>query len=93
MTKGLHRYYGNHDLHFITCSCYHRQQQLGTPQRRDLFLRILEEARQKYRFVVHGYVVMPEHFHRLVTEPELVDPWVVMKVRRSRLIANSPLQR
>jgi hypothetical protein len=31
MTKGLHRYYGNHDLHFITCSCYHRQPQLDTP--------------------------------------------------------------
>ena len=84
MTKRLHRYYGNHDLHFITCSCYHRQQQLGTPQRRDLLLRILEEARQKYRFVVHGYVVMPEHFHLLMTEPELGDPSVVMKVLKER---------
>jgi len=84
MTKGLHRFYGNNDEHFITCSCYHRQQQLGTPQRRDLFLRILEEARQKYRFVVHGYVVMPEHFHLLITEPELGDPSVVMKVLKER---------
>jgi REP-associated tyrosine transposase len=57
---------------------------LGTPQRRDLFLRILEEARQKYRFVVHGYVVMPEHFHLLMTEPELGDPSVVMKVLKER---------
>jgi hypothetical protein len=36
MTKGLHRYYGNHDLHFITCSCYHRQPQLDPPERRNL---------------------------------------------------------
>ena len=84
MTKGLHRYYGNHDLHFITCSCYHRQPQLDTPERRDLFLSILEEARQKYRFVVHGYVIMPEHFHLLITEPELGDPSVVMKVLKER---------
>jgi putative transposase len=84
MTKALHRYYGNHDLHFITCSCYHRQSQLGTPERRDLFLRILEEARQKYRFVIHGYVVMPEHFHLLMTEPEQGDPSVVMKVLKER---------
>lgn len=84
MTKGLHRYYGSQHLHFITCSCYHRQQELGTPERRDLFLRILEEARQKYRFVVHGYVVMPEHFHLLVTEPEQGDPSVVMKVLKER---------
>jgi putative transposase len=84
MTKGLHRYYGNHDLHFITCSCYHRRPQLDTPERRDLFLSILEEARQKYRFVVHGYVIMPEHFHLLMTEPELGDPSVVMKVLKER---------
>jgi REP element-mobilizing transposase RayT len=30
----------------------------------------LEEARRRYRFVVHGYVVMPEHFHLLITEPD-----------------------
>jgi hypothetical protein len=36
MTTGLHRYYGNHDLHFITCSCYHRQPQLGKPERRNV---------------------------------------------------------
>ena len=84
MTKGLYRYYGNHDLHFITCSCYHRQPELNEPERRDLFLRILEQARQKYRFVVHGYVIMPEHFHLLMTEPEVGDPSVVMKVLKER---------
>jgi len=84
MTKGLHRYYGAHHLHFITCSCYHRQPQLDTSERRDLFLSIPEEARQKYRFVVHGYVIMPEHFHLLITEPEEGDPSVVMKVLKER---------
>jgi putative transposase len=84
MTRGLHRYYGNHDLHFITCSCYHRQPQLGKPERRNLLLTILEEVRQKYRFVVHGYVIMPEHFHLLMTEPEVGDPSVVMKVLKER---------
>ena len=84
MPKGLHRYYGTQDLHFITCSCYRRQPQLGTVQRRDLFLKILEEARRKYRFVVHGYVLMPEHIHLLITEPEVGDPSVVMKVIKQR---------
>jgi putative transposase len=82
VTQGLRRYYGTPDLHFITCSCYHRQPKLGTPERRDLFLKILEEARRKCRFVVHGYVVMPEHFHLLITEPE-----VVMKVVKERFAA------
>jgi putative transposase len=84
MTQGLERWYGGHDLHFITCSCYHRQPELGTPQRRDLFLQVLEQARRKYRFVVIGYVVMPEHFHLLITEPDIGDPSVVMKVLKER---------
>ena len=84
MTKGLVRHYGTQHLHFITCSCYRRQPQLHTAGRRDLFLTILEEARCKYRFVVHGYVLMPEHFHLLITEPEVDDPSVVMKVVKER---------
>jgi hypothetical protein len=35
-----------------------------------LFLKVLEEERQRYQFVVVGYVVMPEHFHLLISEPE-----------------------
>ena len=84
VTQGLIRYYGNQDLHFITCSRYRRQAQLRTAKRRDLFLKILEEARRKYRFVVHGYVVMPEHFHLLIAEPEMGNPSVVMKVIKQR---------
>ena len=41
---------------------------------------MLEEIRQRYRFVVVGYVIMPEHFHLLVTEPEIGNPSIVMKV-------------
>ena len=84
MTSGLHRYYNSRDLHFITCSCYRRKPVLGSASRRDLFLEILENARRNYRFVVHGYVVMPEHFHMLITEPEAGDPSVVMKVIKER---------
>ena len=57
---------------------------MKTAKRRDLFLKILEETRRKYRFVVHGYVVMPEHFHLLITEPEVGDPSVLMKVIKQR---------
>src|SRR5690349_25095598 len=80
----LKRYYGAQDLHFITCSCYHRWPILGTPRHRDWFLKILEEARLRYRFVVYGYVIMPEHFHLLISEPERGDPSVVMKVVKHR---------
>ncbi len=59
------RHYGTNDLHFINCSCYHRQPWLGTPRRRDLFLTVIEQVRLRYRFVVVGYVVMPDHIHLL----------------------------
>lgn len=75
----LKRYYGAGDLHFITCSCYHRQPLLGSAERPDLFLAVLEDVRQKYSFVILGYVVMPEHFHLLITEPQEQTPSVVMQ--------------
>jgi len=73
------RYYGTKDLHFITCSCYHRQAWLASPQRRDLFLAGFEEVRRRYDFVVVGYVAMPDHIHLLISEPEKGDPSRVMQ--------------
>lgn len=69
-TLGLERWHGGHDLHFITGSCYRRQALLGSAARRDLFLKVLEQVRRRYHWVVTGYVVMPEHFHLLVSEPQ-----------------------
>jgi len=80
MPVNLHRYYGAGYLHFITTSCYQRRALLGTPQNRDLFLQVLERARRRHGFVVAGYVVMPEHVHLLISEPERGDSSVVMKV-------------
>ena len=84
MPKGLRRYYGQDHLHYLTCSCYHRQPWLATAHRRDLFLQILEEVRQRYRFVVVGYVVMPEHIRLLISEPERGTPSTVMQVVKQR---------
>jgi putative transposase len=69
MPQGLKRYYGTGYLHFITCSCYQRKAWLGTGRRRDLFLRLLEETRQQYRFIILGYVVMPERGGEGVAHP------------------------
>jgi putative transposase len=92
MPKGLKRYYGHDYCHFLTCSCYHRQPWLASPQRRDLFLKILEEARQRFQFVVVGYVVMPDHIHLLISEPESGTPSTVMQVLKQRF-AQSVLRR
>src|SRR5881296_3674495 len=79
MPRRLHRYYGSGYLHFITSSCYQRRPLLNTPRRRTWFLEILEQVRQRYSFVVVGYVVMPEHFHLLISEPEKGSPSVVIQ--------------
>ena len=78
MPRGLRRIYDRPHLHFITCSCYRRAPLLGTVKARDTFVRILESIRKKLRFLVVGFVVMPEHFHMLISKPETGDPSTVM---------------
>jgi REP element-mobilizing transposase RayT len=70
MTEGLRRFYGGNDLHFLTFSCYRRRPLFRNEAYCDLFLKILERVRRRYRLVVLGYVVMPEHIHLLVSEPQ-----------------------
>jgi len=70
MTEGLRRFYGGNDLHFLTFSCYRRLPLFRNEAYCDLFLKILERVRRRYRLVVQGYVVMPEHVHLLVSEPQ-----------------------
>ena len=79
MPNRLHRYYGAGYAHFITTSCYRRLPLLGSARNRDLLLRVLEQVRRRYRFVVLGYVVMPEHVHLLISEPQRGNPSGVMK--------------
>jgi len=53
-----------------TFSCYKRRPNFGTPESRNTFEAALERVRQQYGLCVYGYVVMPEHVHLLVSEPE-----------------------
>ena len=69
MPWSLRRYYNTGGLHFITCSCYNRAPLLNPPDRRDLLLAAIEQMRNHYQFAVVGYVIMPEHFHLLISEP------------------------
>src|SRR6202140_1133666 len=84
MPRGLHRYRGADHLHFITCSCYPPLPLLRSAWSRDRFLSVLEQSRQRYHFVVVGYVVMPEHIHLLLSEPEVGTPSTVMQVLKQR---------
>ena len=85
MPRGLQRFHSGGDQHFITCSCYHRFPFLASARRRDLFLKILEQTREKYQFVIWGYVVMPEHFHILINEPSRRNLALAMQVLKQRV--------
>lgn len=70
MTPKPKRYQNQRCLHFITFSCFQRRPLLDTPKARETFERELERVRQWYGCYVTGYVVMPEHVHLLISEPE-----------------------
>ena len=70
MPQGLVRYQDTGNYHFVTFSCYRRRPFLRSTKGRELFERSLETIRLRYGFVVSGYVVMPEHVHLLISEPE-----------------------
>jgi len=70
MPWGLQRFQQARCLHFATFSCHHRDALLGSPHSRDVFEETLERVRRWYGFFVSGYVVMPEHVHLLISEPE-----------------------
>jgi putative transposase len=85
MPRNLKRCFGKGDLHFITFSCYERRPLLGTVRARNLFVKVLEEVRDKYGFLLVGYVLMPEHVHLLVSEPKRGTPSKVMQVLKQRV--------
>ncbi len=70
MPSGLRRYHHSGESHFLTFSCYHRQPRFESAVTYDLFLASLETMRVKFGVYIYGHVVMPEHVHLLVSEPE-----------------------
>ncbi len=70
MPWGLVRFQQSKCLHFITFTCYRRQPFLDTARAKNVFQRSLEQTRRSYQLDVIGYVVMPEHVHLLLSEPE-----------------------
>jgi putative transposase len=71
MTDGLKRYQHSKQTHFVTFSCYRRLPRLLDDRVSGMFVESLERTRRSYGLRVYGYVVMPEHVHLLVSEPEV----------------------
>ena len=85
MRNPLRRFYGRGDLHFVTFSCYRRRPYLGTPRARNRFVKVLDQVRSRFTFLLIGYVVMPEHVHLLVSEPKKSNPSRVLQVLKQKV--------
>jgi len=70
MPHGLKRFQQSAQSHFVTFTCYRRRPNFDSPEVYDLFVEVLERTRRRFALCVYGYVVMPEHVHLLVSEPE-----------------------
>src|SRR5258707_1623208 len=70
MPWGVTRFHHSGQSHFVTFCCYHRRQLLTTDESRRIFESALERLRRSFRLQVYGYVVMPEHVHLLLNEPQ-----------------------
>jgi putative transposase len=73
MPSRLKRYQTAGDTHFVTFSCFQRQPLLNNSAAKTTFEKALERVRRCYGLLIFGYVVMPEHVHLLVSEPERKD--------------------
>ncbi len=88
MPWGLKRYQQTRQLHFVTFSCYHRNPLLANSQACDIFVRTLEIVRRWYGFWLIGYVVMPEHVHLLLSEPERENLALVLQMLKQMVSRN-----
>ena len=70
MPWGLQRFQHTRQSHFVTFSCYHHRCLFTTEASRHVFELALERVRRSFKLRVYGYVVMPDHVHLLLSEPE-----------------------
>ena len=70
MPSRLKRFHESGQTHFLTFSCYQRRPFLNAIESRLIFELALERVRLSFGLHVYGYVVMPEHVHLLVSEPD-----------------------
>ncbi len=90
MPWGLKRFQETGQSHFVTFSCYQRRPRFTANRAKRIFELALERVRRSFGLRVYGYVVMPEHVHLLVSEPDrglLADALESLKQGVSRRMA------
>ncbi|WP_353063677.1 transposase [Tunturibacter psychrotolerans] len=92
MPRGLERRQNTGQLHFITFSCHHRLPYLQNPDPKHILEQVIERTRSAHNLIIYAYVLMPEHVHLLLSEPEdriLSSTIRVLKGQSSKLLKGS----
>jgi putative transposase len=70
MPWSLKRFQNTGQSHFVTFSCYQRDPMFTNDTSRRVFESALDRMRVNFRLRIYAYVIMPEHIHLLVSEPQ-----------------------
>ena len=77
-----HQVYSPGELQFITASTYRRTPIFLSDRFRRCFANRLEGVREKFRFLLVGWVLMPDHFHLLLQpHPPESTPLIVKELK------------
>jgi putative transposase len=74
-----HRTYSPGELQFITTSTYRRAPLFLSQRFCHCFVQRLEEVREEMKFLLIGWVLMPDHFHLLVKPQPAETTPLIMK--------------
>lgn len=69
---------------FVTFSCYQRLPSLNVSDAKQIVIEELDRARQKHKFKLIGYVLMPEHVHLVLLPPDEMKLGLVIREIKSR---------
>ena len=68
-----HRGWTSNSTYFVSASCWEKQHLLQSARMADLFIKVLYHYREQTKYLLHEFVVMPNHFHLLLTPSETLE--------------------
>ena len=68
-----HRGWTSNSTYFVTASCWEKQSLMQSDRMAQLLIDVLCHYREQKKYLLHEFVVMPNHFHLLVTPGETLE--------------------
>jgi putative transposase len=68
-----HRGWASHSTYFVSASYWEKQRLLQSVRMAELFIDVLDHYRRQQKYLLHEFVIMPNHFHLLITPAETLE--------------------